>query len=246
MNKDSTYRLGTTDAFDTLATYYHLYITNPRKQLGFASRLQIARFADLNKDLRILEIGPSAGVTTAASLNAMKKNITLFDSWGYYRQWSILEKYNSRLKVVIGDADMPLPFRDASFDVCVFMGAICYMKSPLEALKEVRRVLDRGGVLFVSSTRRPENNINNELGRLDRTIPTYWNRDELVASLEKARFSVVHTQDYGMYPKKFFKSYRAFLKFKYFAGSIYSKLVSLHPDKFVFAGAVAVKEDREE
>lgn len=237
----STYHLGVSGHFDTLATLFHLHVSNARKELSSASRLRIARHLDLNAGPRILEIGPSAGVTTAACLCALRQDLTLFDIWAYPRQWRLLEKSNPNLKIVLGDADAPLPFGDGQFDACIFMGAIGYMEKPLATLGEIHRILKPGGKLFISCNRKVENTLVMELGCLDRRIVTRWDQPELIHALEKARFQIRETNDYGMMPLHFSNCYGNFNKFKYFKGFLYKIILSRHPDKCSFSGAMAVK-----
>jgi SAM-dependent methyltransferase len=236
----STYRLGTSTWIDTLATWWHLRLRDPIKELGTPRKLKIAQYVDFGATPRILEIGPSTGVITAASLCRLAQDLTLFDLWGYYTQWAMLQKRNPRLKCVFGDASQPLPFRDGTFDSCIFMAAISYIATPAGALCEVRRVLNDGGVLFVSATRRPANNRAHELGRLDLSQPTFWNGDELAAALRQAGFDVLETYDYVLYPGVAYDAYRALTKFVY-CEFVHRLLTARHPHKEIFACAVARK-----
>lgn len=241
VDPQSTYHLGVSGSFDTLATLFHLHVSNARKELSSASRLRIARHLDLNAGLRILEIGPSSGVTTAASLCALQQDLTLFDLWTHPRQWRLLEKSNPKLKIVLGDADSPFPFGDAKFDACIFMGAIGYMERPLDTLHEVHRILKPGGKLFISNNRKVEKTLIREIGRFDKSIVTRWDQPDLIQALEKTRFQIRETNDYGATPLHFSKFYRNFNKFIYSKGLLYDMIVARHPDKYMFSGAMAVK-----
>ncbi len=241
MNPKSTYKLGWTDIWDTLGIYYHLYFSDPLRELSLPCRLRIAKHVDLSSKPRILEMGPSCGVVTSASLCALGQDLTLFDKWGYWKQWFLLKKRNPKLKVVLGDGNWALPFQDASFDVCIFAGTLSYMTAPVETIREVGRILRPGGKIFISSTRRPENNILTDLGKLDKTMPTLWNHEELAAALQDTGFTLIDREEYGIYPRNHFALYRKYMKFKYFSGNIYERMMAENPDKMAFSGAVAVK-----
>jgi SAM-dependent methyltransferase len=241
LNPKSTFRLGYSDVFDTLATWYHLHCSNAKKQLSQPSRLWIGEFIDLEDDFRIIEIGPSTGVTTASLLGSLGTDLTLFDIWTYVRQWSILERHNPRVKFVLGDADVAFPFPDGHFEMCVFMGAIAYMTKPRDTLKEVARILKPGSYLFTSSTKTKENNCNTDLGMFDSSIPTQMDGPEFKSMLEGAGFDVIRQHDYGAYPARLTKAFKHLNKFQYFSGPLYRAILKRYPERYVFTGAVARK-----
>jgi SAM-dependent methyltransferase len=53
--------------------------------------------------------------------------------------------------VVRGDVDQPLPFEDASFDSVVLKDVLEHVADPVAVVREVRRVLRPGGIVFASS-----------------------------------------------------------------------------------------------
>ena len=53
--------------------------------------------------------------------------------------------------VLLGDADQPLPFEDASFDGVVLKDLLEHVADPVAVVAEVRRVLRPGGTVFASS-----------------------------------------------------------------------------------------------
>lgn len=220
--------------------WWHLRVSNPGRQLATPRKLRIAKYLDFSAAPRILEIGPSTGVVTSASLCQLRQDLTLLDLWGYYAQWVRLQKSNPRLKCVLGDASRPLPFRDGIFDSCIFMAALSYLSEPAAALMEVGRVLRDGGVFFVSTTRRPANNRAHELGRLDLSQPTFWNADELNGALVGAGFDVLEIYDYVIYPGVAYDAYRALSKFVY-SEIVHRVLTARHPHKEIFACAIARK-----
>lgn len=60
----------------------------------------------------------------------------------------------ARVSVALSDAER-LPYRDASFDLVVARGALHHVPSPLEALREIRRVLEPGGTAVVLAEPTP-------------------------------------------------------------------------------------------
>jgi len=240
VNPAATYRLGTSTWTDTLATQWHLAFRNPIRELSTPRKLKIAKYLDFSKRPRILEIGPSAGVVTAAPLCQLQQDLTLFDLWAYHRQWALLARANPHFKCVLGNANAMLPFGNGVFDSCIFMGALSYMSQPHALLSEVRRILRTGGVLFVSSTRRPQNNRAFELNRLDVTQPTLWNADELNGALQQSGFDIVETYDYLFYPGVGYAFWRELSKFAY-SDRMHSWLAARHPNKQIYACTIARK-----
>lgn len=56
---------------------------------------------------------------------------------------------NHQVSFVEGDASLPLPFSDASFDVVVSANALHYIAQPEKLLVEIKRVLKPGGQLVI-------------------------------------------------------------------------------------------------
>ena len=238
MIASSTYRLGTSTWADTLATWWHLKIRNATRELSTARKLRIAKYVDLRANPRILEIGPSAGVVTSASLCQLQQDLTLFDTWGYHKQWAMLAAANPRLKCVFGDANQPLPFQDALFDSCIFMAAISYMASPVDVLREIHRVMKVGGHLFVTATRPPATNRAHELGRIDQSQPTFLDRNDLDDAMGQAGFEVVESYNYMYYPGVGYDAFRTLSKFRY-SEAMHRVLAARHPNKEIFACCIA-------
>jgi len=206
--------------------------------LGTARKLRIAKHLDLGSRPRILEIGPSTGVVTSASLCQLQQDLTLFDTWAYHRQWAMLQAANPHLKCVFGDANQPLPFRDGAFDSCIFMAAISYMSSPVAVLSEIHRVMAVGGLLFVTATRPPATNRAHELGRIDLSQPTFLDRADLDAAMRAAGFEVVESYNYLYYTGVAYDAFRSLSKFGY-SDRVHRFLAARHPNKEIFACCIA-------
>lgn len=63
----------------------------------------------------------------------------------------LMPKYEHGMKV---DANDPLPFADASFDVIWFSEVIEHLKDPAFTISELRRVLRPGGMILVTTPNR--------------------------------------------------------------------------------------------
>lgn len=56
---------------------------------------------------------------------------------------------NHQVSFVEGDATLPLPFSDASFDIVVSANALHYIAQPKKFLVEIKRILKPGGQLVI-------------------------------------------------------------------------------------------------
>lgn len=55
-----------------------------------------------------------------------------------------------RAEVKVGDAEDTIPWEDESFDVITLTGALHHFYRPFDVLREIRRVLARGGLLIIT------------------------------------------------------------------------------------------------
>lgn len=69
------------------------------------------------------------------------------------RHKGILKHLRSKKKIV-GDANKKLPFKDKEFDATIFAGVIQYLKNYENSLKEINRILKKGGVLILATVNR--------------------------------------------------------------------------------------------
>jgi SAM-dependent methyltransferase len=54
-------------------------------------------------------------------------------------------------KVILGDVDAPLPFEDGAFGGAVLKDLLEHVRDPVAVVREVRRVVAPGGLVFASS-----------------------------------------------------------------------------------------------
>ncbi len=85
-----------------------------------------------------------------------------------------------------------LPFKDEAFDFVLLITTLCFLKKPLEAIKEVARVLKHKGKIIVGIVNR-ESTLGKEYERKKKTSPFYkeahfYAPSEVVELLKKADF----------------------------------------------------------
>jgi SAM-dependent methyltransferase len=91
--------------------------------------------------------------------------------------------YGDRLEIRQLDAQ-DMPFEDNSFDVVILLEAVYYLPEPEKFVSEARRVLRRGGTLYICSANREWSLFNpSPFSR------TYFSADELRQLLERAGFT---------------------------------------------------------
>jgi SAM-dependent methyltransferase len=188
------YRLGIIDRIDLWAIRYAFFFRDHERWIASPDRLKIAEYIDLSKKSDFLEIGPQTGWRTLSSLALSGQNTTAMDYWSFYPAWKIL---NKRVRFVLADANFSLPFRDLTFDNCVFMGAISYLAEPLAVLQEIYRILRKGGHLFLSCNKK--NSYAANRGMLDPVMKTLWDEIDVINNMRAAGFEVVETYSWG-YP----------------------------------------------
>ena len=92
-------------------------------------------------DARILEVGCGRGV----ALPAIQEHRSPARLVGLDIDRTLLSQADeTQAELVCGDV-RAMPFRDASFDVCVDFGTCYHIARPLDALREIARVLRPGG-----------------------------------------------------------------------------------------------------
>lgn len=110
--------------------------------------------ARLEADMEVLDVGCGTGFLTEG-IRAVAPRVTGLDI-----TWDQLRRARAKLDVplVRGDAES-LPFRDEAFDAVLSSGSIEYWPAPVDALREMHRVLRPGGFALVGGPTRPRDRL---------------------------------------------------------------------------------------
>ncbi len=124
--------------FDLFADRYDLWYETPFGRSAY--RLECECLRRVTPEFRMgLEVGVGTG-RFASKLGVR---------FGVDISFSMVKRARERgIVPVVGDAGS-LPFREGSFDLVLMVVTLCFLKDPLRALKEVRRVLKKGGGLVL-------------------------------------------------------------------------------------------------
>lgn len=123
---------------------FHPYLHGRQKKV-----LEMITSLNLPKDASCLELGTGGGQ------NALKYSQMGFNVHGIDNSEELLKNANKlallhkKLKFSNVDLNSKLPFADSSFDLVVVVGTLQYLMEPSSCIKEVSRVLKKGGFLVV-------------------------------------------------------------------------------------------------
>jgi SAM-dependent methyltransferase len=113
------------------------------------------------------------------------------DSYGVDSNRFVVEYCKSRgLKCSVGSV-YNIPFKDGEFDTVVAVHLLEHLDKPEEALRELKRVLRKGGKLILIVPNRKGYN-------RDKTHARYWDKKGLVEFLSKSGLSVKSAKDYPL------------------------------------------------
>lgn len=105
---------------------------------------------------------------------------------------------NTKAQLVLGDLNKKLPYKDNFFDAIFAVDVIEHLDSPYHFLLEIKRVLKKGGILFIQTP-----NINSIFeifakekwfAYTDETHLYLFNRKSLRFILQKSGFSILQNQ----------------------------------------------------
>ena len=120
-----------------------------------------------------------------------------------------------KLKTITVTLNDKLPFEDDSFDVVSLMAVLEHLEKPLDILKEIRRVLRKGGVLIgtvPSKTAKPVLEfLSYKLGIVNeaeiRDHKQYFNKKDLADIFSEAGFGKVEHRYFQFWMNNFFVAY---------------------------------------
>lgn len=129
-------------------------------------------------NMRILDLGCGHGHVFSYLREKEGK-----DAYGLDINVNSLKHQNLKGYFVCGDAHN-IPFRDNSLDVVLAFELVEHLREPEKSLKEIRRVLKKGGILLLT-TPTPKSKSANQPGHIN-----IRRREEWISPLKKVGFKV--------------------------------------------------------
>lgn len=144
---------------------------------------------DLSEDDRVLDVGCGTGFATVGLLEHTQHVEALDQS--EHQLAKAREKEELRgVDFVRGDAEN-LPYSDETFDAVWSSGSIEYWPTPVDALREARRVTKPGGRVLVVGPRRPNGKVS---GAIADSIMLFYDEEEATRMFDEAGWTdVEHT-----------------------------------------------------
>jgi SAM-dependent methyltransferase len=152
---------------------------------------------------RVLDVGCRYGALTRAYLSGNEVVGVDVD------RWALDEARELGIETHWVDAEQPLPFEDASFDVVVAGELLEHIRDPVAHVREARRVLRPGGT-FVGSVPngyRLKNRLRFLLGRSPENNPTHLHMFspgdllDLLADFDEPRLHFISSRFLGLHPR---------------------------------------------
>jgi len=133
--------------YDLFSKYYDSFVKLlPGYENASTHALGSIRFS---KDMTVLDVACRTGLLTLKVAGKVKDIIGIDISKGQLlRLKHKLAAYTANVHIVRGDAEM-LPFKDDSFGVVLSQGALSEIALPRAVIREMARVLKRGGSLAI-------------------------------------------------------------------------------------------------
>ncbi len=140
-------------------------------------------FCDLRGNC--LEIGCGNGVTTQEILKRFDVSVTAIDI--DEEEIEMAKKRLKEVKLVQADA-MALPFENSSFDCVIELSTFHHVKDYQKALREVYRVLKKGGSFFMFDVGQ---HFFFSLFMITRHFEANFTKEDMLNGMKKAGFKVV-------------------------------------------------------
>ena len=180
-----------TPGTDSLTDFYRARSSWRNRGEEWSRLSRAARLAEVSKGSRVLDLG----ARDAGLLNFLPQFVQ-------YQGIDIAPEFASA-QVMIRDLSMGIPFPDQSFDYVFCIEVLEHLPNPFETLSEIRRVLNRNGVLTLSvpNPYHLKELIWNLLRIPDRQGHIYsWTRQAMTAIGEMNGFRLVATKGTYFHP----------------------------------------------
>lgn len=152
-------------------------------------RDEALRALGLSDDDLVLDVGCGTGFATVGLLEHTP-HVEALDQSEHQLAKAREKDELAEVDFVRGDAEN-LPYADGTFDAVWSSGSIEYWPSPVEALREARRVTKPGGRVLVVGPRRPDGRV---FGAIADSIMLFYDEEEATRMFEEAGWTdVEHT-----------------------------------------------------
>ena len=149
---------------------------------------------DISKDDIILDIGCGGGTNVERFLKMTENKVYGLD----YSEMSVERSAELNKKAIKGGrceiihgSVSNLPFNDSSIDIVTGFETVYFWSDFVNDLKEVRRVLNDDGILFIANEALPRENDKYQKHFIKLLDTNIYSKDELYESLREAGFSEV-------------------------------------------------------
>lgn len=144
---------------------------------------------DLSEDDRVLDVGCGTGFATAGLLERTT-HVEGLDQSEHQLAKAREKDELAGVEFVRGDAEN-LPYADEAFDAVWSSGSIEYWPTPVDALREARRVTKPGGRVLIVGPRRPNGRV---VGAIADSIMLFYDEGEATRMFEEAGWTgIEHT-----------------------------------------------------
>jgi ubiquinone/menaquinone biosynthesis C-methylase UbiE len=150
---------------------------------------------DIEKDDTILDVGCGGGVNVERFLEMTAGKVYGIDysELAVKRSLQLNQKAidDGRCEIIQGSVS-EMPFEDNSFDVVTAFESVYFWPDFISDLKEVRRVLRDGGMLFICNEAVPKQNDERQQELIELLDMNIYSEDDFKLFLHRAGFSDVH------------------------------------------------------